>query len=280
VFDSHNAEFLRLGTMSASQPLLSRGLVARVQRRTVRRYEADVVRSVAATLAVSEEERRYFDELAPGRVRLAPNGVDVEGLRPRGGLPGEPRFLFMGSLSYSANLDALKYLVSDILPKLKRRDALLTIVGSRPPASVAAIAQRSPIATHLAGFVPETRPYVEANRFLVVPLRVGGGTRIKILDALAQGLPVITTTVGCAGLKVEHLRDVVVADDPADFARWIDRLLEDDELAGRLAERGRQTVERHYGWKDIGAKVHEALVETSERGVLLPPTNAVETASR
>jgi len=259
VLDTHNAELLRLRSMSKGGGLTPRGIVARLQDGGVQRFEENAVRSMAHTLAVSPEEHRYFDGLVPGRVSLVPNGVDLTRYVERTSLPREPRILFIGSLSYSANVDAVQHLVRDILPKVSRLDTQVTVVGADPPRRLYDTVQRSPVPVAVTGYVESTRPYVEGNRLLVVPLRFGGGTRLKILEALAQGLPVISTSIGCAGLGLTHGQDVIVADDPTDFARWIDRLLEDDELCLSLGRAGRRKVEREYDWTRIGSNLHGIL---------------------
>ena len=115
----------------------------------------------------------------------------------------------------------------------------------------------------VTGYVPTLRPYVEQARVLAVPLRAGGGTRLKILEALAQGLPVVATTIGGEGLGLEHERDALIADDPKAFAACLDRALTDDELCRRLAAAGRATVERRFDSRRIGELLDEALAEAA-----------------
>ncbi len=263
VLDSQNAEALRIGSIASGRSRTLRGLVARLQANAVRRFEKAAVRSLARTVAVSHSEQDYFDGLAPGRARLVPNGVDLERFQSCRAVATEPRILFMGSMSYSANVDAVQHLVRDILPQVRHRDAELTLLGSSPPPAVFAAARRSPLRTEVTGYVESAQPHMEASRVLVVPLRSGGGTRLKILEALAQGLPVISTSIGCAGLGLTHERDVIVADNPAEFAHWIDRLLKDTELCERLGREGRATVEQQYDWTRIGAALDDVLLEVA-----------------
>lgn len=259
VLDTLNAELRRVEAMDKVLGRSARGLVARLQRGAVRRYEAEAARSVARVVAVSDDEAQYFETLAPGRVDVVPNGVDVDGLSARSLPPAEPRILFVGSMDYSANVDAVEHLIDDVLPLLRRSDVEVSVVGSNPRPAVARAAERSPIAVDVLGQVPDTAPYFERSRMLVVPLRFGGGTRLKILEALARGVPVVSTVVGCEGLGLVHERDVIVADGPRELAAWIDRLLEDDELCTRLAREGRRTVEEHYDWRRLG-EAFEAVV--------------------
>jgi glycosyltransferase involved in cell wall biosynthesis len=259
VLDTLNAEVRRVQAMAAVLGHRPRGLVARLQLEPVRRFEAEAAQAVARVVAVSDEEGRYFDGLAPGKVDVVPNGVDCEGIATRPSLPAEPRLLFVGSMDYSANVDAVEHLIDDVLPRLARSDAVVELVGSNPRPAVRRAAERSAVSVEVHGQVPSTEPYFERARLLVVPLRFGGGTRLKILEALARGVPVVSTTLGCEGLGLTHERNVVVADSPEELAAWIDRLLEDDDLCRRLGREGRATVEERYDWRRLG-EAFEAVV--------------------
>jgi glycosyltransferase involved in cell wall biosynthesis len=262
VLDSVNVESRRLGTI-ASSGRGPRALAARLQAKPADGYERRVVAGARLTLAVSRVEYEHFDRLAPGRIRLVPNGVDTVALRPREALPAEPVVLFSGSLGYAANVDAVRHLIGDVLPFVRTRAARALIVGADTPRSIYRAARASTMPVAVTGYVPTLRPYVEQARVLAVPLRAGGGTRLKILEALAQGLPVVATTIGCEGLGLEHERDALIADDPKAFATCLDRALTDDELCRRLASAGRATVERHFDSGHIGDVLDEALVEAA-----------------
>jgi polysaccharide biosynthesis protein PslH len=267
VLDTLNAEVRRVEGMAAALRRSPRGIVARLQLEPVRRYEAEAARNVARVVAVSEDEARYFRVLAPGKVEVVPNGVDCENVPVRTTTPAEPRLLFVGSMDYSANVDAVEYLIDEILPRVRRTDARIAIVGSNPRPAVRRAAHRSVLAVELLGQVPSTAPHFERSRVLLVPLRFGGGTRLKILEALARGVPVLTTAIGCEGLELTHERDVVVADEPEAFAGWIDRLLEDDALCVRLSAEGRRTVAAHYDWRQLGGAFERVLEQAAAAAV-------------
>jgi glycosyltransferase involved in cell wall biosynthesis len=262
VLDTHNAEYLRLKSMIDGDPRSPRAMYARTQLDPVRSLEQRTVRDVDCTLAVSSEELAYFQTLGARRTELVPNGVDLAMHQPKSVVSPEPRILFLASLGYSANLDALHYLVDDILPHCRRTDAQLDIIGSNPPVSLPEVSRRSPILAAPVGEVADVRPYVERNRLLVVPLRYGGGTRLKIIEGLAQGIPIISTSIGCAGLGLKHLEDIIVANEPEEFAAWIDRLLEDTDLCQRLAKQGRRKVEQEFSWSRIADGLHSILQST------------------
>ena len=264
LLDAHNAELDRVESIARAAGLTARGLAARLQRGPVRAYEAHAATEVARVTAVSRSDAQYFEALAPGRVDLVPNGVDCAAIefRPQ---PGGRRILFLGSLDYSANVDAFAYLVREVLPRVTQ-DVELDVVGSSPRRSLQRLARNAPVRVSIAGHVPDTEPWFTRARMLVVPLRYGGGTRLKILEALARGTPVVSTSIGCAGLELAGGDDLLVADGPDELARAIRRLLEDDELCTRLAEHGRATVERRYDWSTIGGAFEEAVAKAAGAG--------------
>ncbi len=257
IFDSHNVEERRVATMVRAGG--ARAAVARRQLRPVARHEAEVVGRLGRTWAVSEEERVHFERLAPGRVDLVPNGVDCAALPLREALPQAPEVLFLGRMDYGPNIDGARHLLADVLPRLRRRDAVVRIVGANPPDELRKLAEGAALPVDVTGFVDSTVPYLDAARLLAVSLRAGGGTRLKILEALARGVPVVTTSLGCEGLGLVHEREALIADDPADFAACVDRLLEDDELCERLVRDGRAAVEGRFDWRAIGAAAAQSL---------------------
>lgn len=259
LLDSHNVDTERIASMAAALWPRPRGVLARIQQRPVRRYEERAAASVAGVLAVSADDAAWFRRVAPGRVSLVPNGVDTTRIQPRAGVGAGGPVLFVGSMDYGANADGARVLVEEIAPRLRHPGARIALVGALPPAELRAAAKAAPVPVEVTGRVDEIGPWFAGSRLLAVPLRMGGGTRLKILEAMAHGLPVVTTSIGCAGIDVEHERDIVVADDPADFARWVDRLLEDDGLAAAIGSRGRATVRREHDWSAIGDALEAAL---------------------
>lgn len=259
LLDSHNVDTERIASMAAALWPRPRGVLARIQEPLVRRYEERAAAAVAGVLAVSAGEAAWFERAAPGRTWLVPNGVDTTRIQPRAGVGAGGPVLFVGSMDYGANADGARVLVEEIAPRLRHPGARIALVGALPPPALRAAAQAAAVPVEVTGRVEEIGPWFAGSRMLAVPLRMGGGTRLKILEAMAHGLPVVTSSIGCAGIDVEHERDIVVADDPADFARWIDRLLEDDELAASIGSQGRATVQREHDWTAIGDALEAAL---------------------
>jgi glycosyltransferase involved in cell wall biosynthesis len=171
----------------------------------------------------------------------------------------------VGSLDYAPNVDAARVLLGEIAPRLTHRGVRIALVGSLPPPQLRAAAAAAPVPVEVTGRVEQIAPWFRSSRLLAVPLRIGGGTRLKILEAMAHGLPVVTTSIGCAGLDVVHERDVLIADDPAAFARCVDRLLADDGLAAAMARRARLTVQERYDWRAIGDALERAVIDLLAR---------------
>jgi glycosyltransferase involved in cell wall biosynthesis len=265
LLDSQNVETERVASMAAALWPRPRGVVARLQRRPVRRYEERAAASAGGVLAVSEHDGAWFERCAPGRVSVVANGVDCAAIRPRDGDGRGGPVLFVGSMDYAPNVDGARVLIEEIAPRLSHPEVRIALVGALPPARLRAAAAAAPVAVEVIGRVAQIAPWFASSRLLAVPLRIGGGTRLKILEAMAHGLPVVTTSIGCAGLDVQHGRDVLIADDPEQFASWVDRLLADDALARELAQRARQTVERCYDWRAIGAVLDRAVSEVLAR---------------
>jgi glycosyltransferase involved in cell wall biosynthesis len=219
-------------------------LLGRVERRAV--ASAEVV------LAVSEDDRRHLAGLGFPAVFLVPNGVDCSAYEtlPVGRPGAPPVVLFLGALSWGPNLSAARFLARVVFPEVRRRfpEGRLWLVGKDPLPEIAALGTLPGV--EVFGSVPDVIPYLRAARLLAVPLESGGGTRLKILEAFAAGLPVVSTPVGCEGLDVvpgEHL--VVTA--RAQFGAAVCDLLEDQELGRRLAASARALALR-YGWEHVG----------------------------
>jgi polysaccharide biosynthesis protein PslH len=202
-------------------------------------------------LAVSPEEAASARELlAVERVEVVPNGVDTSFFTPSAAPEQDAAMLFTGRMNYDPNADAVRDFVEEILP-LVRRDipqARLHVVGTDPPARVTSLASEA-VTVH--GRVADVRPYLEAAAVVVVPVRHGGGTRLKVLEAAAAGKSIVSTRLGVEGLAFRHGSDLLVADSPADFAAAVVALLRD---AGRRAELGTRAraVASQYDWTAIG----------------------------
>lgn len=223
---------------------------ARLQEREERRWAPRVDLNVV----VSARDGDRLSSLASGsETAVVPNGVDTERFRPsRGEKEG---LVSVGGTTWFPNRDALRYYVEEIRPRLATngRKPRLTWIGSTTDEMRRELGGHPDI--RLTGRVEDIRPEVLRAACFVVPLRVGGGTRLKILTAWALGKAVVSTSVGCEGLAAEDGDNILVRDEPGAFARAVTRVLEDPQLRERLGREGRRTVERLYSWEEIGTHI-------------------------
>lgn len=233
-----------------------------------RRYEGSYYRHFDLVTMVSEIDRAITlatvgDESV--QVEVVPNGVDCEHNRP--GLVQARLFdlVYNGALTYRANYDAMRYFLSDIYPLIKQQvpEASLTITGSLSGVELSGLALDSSV--RLCGHVADIRVPVAEATVCVVPLRQGGGTRLKILEAMALGTPVVATSKGAEGLEVTPNHDILIADEPAGFAAQVLRLLRNGYLREQVTVNARRLVERQYDWGQIGRRFADLVEEVAER---------------
>ncbi|MDQ3684136.1 MAG: glycosyltransferase family 4 protein [Acidobacteriota bacterium] len=227
------------------------------QWRKTRRFERDACRRFDKIVAVSREDREMIErEYGLEEVADVPTGVDTEFFRPSGGERRDPHNLvFTGSMDWLPNEDAIRYFTTEIIPLVKRRvpQATLTVVGRNPSASLVELGERDP-SIKVAGRVEDVRPFMERAAAYVVPIRIGGGTRLKIYEAMAMEKPVVSTTVGAEGLPVRGGEELLFADTPEAFADAVVRVLTDESLADALGRRAAATVRGQFGWDKVAAK--------------------------
>lgn len=236
--------------------------------------ERHMLESADLILVCSDRERDILRRRDPRlRIVTVPNGVD---LRTRQRLPRSTRreLLYVGSLRYHPNVDAVHNFVREVWPALRARlpDIGLRVVGKQPPPEILKLDGRDGIV--IAGEVEDVRPHYETAAACVVPLRVGGGTRVKILEAMAFGRPVISTSLGCEGLDVEHGRHLLIGNTGTEMLSQIERLFGDRELEERLVSHGRDLVERRYSWDRIADDLYAAYVQCLRERQALSPTSA------
>ena len=231
-------------------------------------------------VAVSEADRMELQRIVPeANTTVVPNGVDIEAFRPSAGR--EEGIVFVGGLNWFPNRDALQYFCDAILPKVRAAGEATPVRWLGGGASDEVRRHyRDRHAVELTGYVPDVRPYVRDAACYVVPLRVGGGTRLKILDAWAMGKAVVSTSVGCEGLAAADGRNILIRDDPDSFADAVRAVLHDGALRRRLEIEGRRTVEQHYSWEGIGESMlplYRSLHEATEERLPARPVAARST---
>ena len=214
--------------------------------KTMRAAERHYVNLADHVLAVSDADRNYFSSYADGgKITVIPTGVDVDYFRPSAEPQAGNTLVFTGSMDWLPNEDAILYFAESILPLLRREapDAELRVVGRKPSQRLQKLGQEVP-GIVVTGEVRDIRPHVHGSSVYVVPLRIGGGTRIKIFEAMAMGKAVVSTPIGAEGLPVHHNENILLAESPEEFARCILRLLREPSERERLgrAEIGRAHV--------------------------------------
>jgi glycosyltransferase involved in cell wall biosynthesis len=232
-----------------------------------RRYEASLFHRFDRIVMVSEQDRRTCQSL-PGcdaSVDVIPNGVDCAHHRPGLARVQPHTLVYNGALTYPANYDAMHYFLGEIYPDIRRHfpRASLIITGSTQGVDTTAL--RLDDSVRLTGYLDDIRPLVAGSAVCVVPLRQGGGTRIKILEAMALGTPVVATSKGAEGLEVVDGEHLLLADDPEAFAHRTAQLLRDPTLRRRLAFDARRRVEERYDWGQIGQRFVELVDDAVDR---------------
>jgi glycosyltransferase involved in cell wall biosynthesis len=252
VLDAHNALWLlykRLAATMSQGP--KRWLLAR-DWRLLKRYEGGVVRSFDAVMAVTGEDRDALLEAtgADREVAVIPIAVDTDQVRPVPHGPEANHILHVGTMYWPPNIDAVTWFIDEIYPLIRRQrpDVVLDVVGSRPPGDLLALGE-SDTGINITGYVADLEPYLAQAAAFIVPLRAGSGMRVKILNALAQGLPIVSTSVGREGIAVTDGQDILIGDTPADFAAAVLRLLDSPDLRAQLAVNGRRLAESHYDYR-------------------------------
>jgi glycosyltransferase involved in cell wall biosynthesis len=246
----HNVESELLRRRAEAMGGLSGAYVA-VQARLTEKEEREWCPRMSLNVAVSSPDKDRFLRIAPrARFIVVPNGVDTRNFQP--GALEEDGIVFVGSHSWHPNRDAMEYFCASVLPLLRARGVTprVTWVGRASPRVIREYADRYDV--RLTGFVEDIRPYVHSAACYIAPLRAGGGTRLKILDAWAMGKAVVSTTVGCEGLEARDGQNILVRDAPAEFADAVASVLEDSDLRRALGQAARLTAEMIYDWEIIG----------------------------
>lgn len=207
----------------------------------------------------SDQELNLLKQIAGSHcpAKVVPNGVDLD-YHQTDAMPRPKKLIFPGALTFFANYEAMEWFLGEIYPLVQAKvpDVQLDITGSTKGIDLDALPQRRGVT--FTGYVPDIRPVVAGSWACIVPLQVGGGTRLKILEALALGTPVVSTSKGAEGLDLQPEHDILIADDPATFARQTVRLLRNPTLRHHLAENGRKAVQR-YDWTFIGERLDHFL---------------------
>lgn len=252
---SVESELLRLEADHASNPLV-RGYIKH-QADLVEKIERRVCPRVNLNVMTSEIDAVRLRALTPGaRTTVIPNGVDVDFFQPGASdqvIPG--RVAFLGPTYMFPNRDAIDSFLADAWPLVRQNypESTLHLIGRN------SIDEKARFEGHLGvtcnGHVPDIRPHLSEASVSIVPIRIGGGTRLKILDSWSMGKAVVSTSIGCEGLETVDGRNILIRDDPTEFAAAVLQVLRDRDLGDRLGREGRRTVDEHYAWRVVGKKL-------------------------
>lgn len=273
VLDAHNALWVVVERLAQTMP---RGLRRRLLEREVRllrAFEGRTCREFDAVVAVSEEDADALRQAAeePVAITVVPIAIDTERTLPVARDANAGRILHVGSLLWPPTADGLRWFLDEVWPRLRERrpDLEIDVVGPRPPADIAARDGRD-LGVRVHGFVGDLAPLLRSAAVMVVPLRAGGGMRVRILNGLAQEVPIVTTPLGVEGIAAIHDRHLLVADGAAEFCAAVERLLADPALGARLGRAGRELVRERYDYREACRQldgVYETAVARARRAL-------------
>jgi len=253
VLFEHNVEYMIWQRTAANSRNPFRRALLELEWRKMRRYENRACRAAKLTIAVSDDDRRLLLEGSPeSNIAAIPTGVDLDYFRlVEDRSPQSAEIVFTGSMDWHPNEDAMLYFMDDILPLLRHEvpEITLTIVGRNPSRRLRDAAATA--GATVTGTVEDVRPYIQRAAVYVVPLRIGGGTRLKIFEALAMGKALVSTTIGAEGLPLEEGVHLLRADDASTFASSILELLENPERRQQMGLAGRRLMEQEYSWSRV-----------------------------
>jgi len=269
VFDDHNCEYVlqerTFLTDLYSPTRWSGAAYSFVQWQRLRRYEARICQEADRVLAVSEADAAALRDLVPGlEVQVIPNGIDTDAYRASRRDVDESdghRLVFTGTMDFRPNVDAVLWFAKEVLPLVRAEvpKVRFDVVGQRPHRRLSPLAGDPSI--RLTGWVEDVKPYFERATVYVAPLRMGGGTRLKLLEAMSMEKPIVATSLGAEGYPVENGRELLLADDPGEFAKAVVSLLHDRARRLELGRTARAFVEEEYDWRVIVPRLEKVYEE-------------------
>jgi glycosyltransferase involved in cell wall biosynthesis len=265
VLFQHNveAQIWRRHVAQASNPI--KRAYFQLQANRMHAYEREVCRKARRVIAVSEGDAQQMRELyGAGDVHHVDTGVDTDFFAPprnnstSASSDTRADLVFLGSMDWMPNIDGMQWFVREILPLIhaRRPDTTVAIVGRKPGPEIMALAGGK---VHVTGTVPDVRPWLWGGKLSIVPLRIGGGTRLKIYESMAAGIGVVSTAIGAEGLEVHDGANILLADTPADFARRCVELLDDSPRRAAIADRAAAMVRDKYSWDSVTGQFERLL---------------------
>ncbi len=265
VLDQHNVEYKRMQSqlLARAQSAKERGL-AHWEIQRIKRYERDICKKNTHVVTVTDEDTEGLTALTNGKAHITtiPVGVDTNYFKPVVQQASRPKLIFAGTMSYEPNEDAMLYFCYEILPRIVEAvpDVALTIIGRNPTAKIAALADDPRIT--VTGAVPDVRPYFAESSVCVIPVRIGGGIKQKLLEAMVMGMPVVTNSFSKIGIPLKPGVHAVVEDDAEPFAEAVISLLGDQARCQALGSAAARFIRAHFSW-DRSVTQLEAVYEQS-----------------
>lgn len=256
ILDAHNVEYsiLKYQWQHTSSPI--RKFFYQKEFQKIYREEIAACKRQDVLLVTSANDKNTFDSHIPEIPKnVIPNGVDSSYFVPSTEKPEGHRLVFTGAMSYIPNSDGIIYFLDNIFPLITKAipDTKLYVVGDMPPQK---LRQRASDNVIITGYTYDVRPFVWKSSVYIVPLRMGSGTRLKVLEALAMKKPVVTTSIGCEGIDVQNNESAIIADEPQAFADAVIKLLKDQNQHNNLIENGYELMKQQYDWNVIGEKLN------------------------
>jgi sugar transferase (PEP-CTERM/EpsH1 system associated) len=278
VLVNHNVESLRLERLAQVQKNFAARAYLNLQLRKMRRLEQERCRRFTQLVAVSETDAEILRDTCnlDNNIEEIPNGVDADFFDVAEGKPEPDSLVWTGGMGSPYNRDAVDYFLEDIFPKIyvQRPQIKVTIVGDSPSPTLQQYQARYPQNIFIGGYVDDVRPYMQRASIFIAPMRCGSGTKVKVINAMAMGKAIVSSSVGAEGIKVESGKDLIIADAPQEFADQVLQLLQDPARLRQLGENARQVVERYYDWRVIYKKM-DALYEKVASGKRVAKATAV-----
>ena len=253
VLDAHNALWVLYRRLAQTMSFGVRRWLLERDWRLLKKYEGSICREFDQVLTVSEEDKTSLEEAMESskrEIHVIPIAVDTDEQQPVQRDKDADHIIHIGTMYWPPNIDGMMWFLENVFPLIsaKRPDTICDIIGARPPQELVDYGKSHP-GVNVTGYVVDPTPYLQQAALMIVPLRAGGGMRVKILNALAQGLPIVSSALGCEGIQVEHGRHLLIADTPEEFAEATLKLFDDPALAIRLGENGRRLIQEKYDYR-------------------------------
>ncbi|OFW57287.1 MAG: hypothetical protein A2Y75_07605 [Candidatus Solincola sediminis] len=266
IMSVHECYYLARKKAFKVQKFSREGLSALLNLKGLKKFEFDIYADADKLLVLTPEGKRELLDIRPDLdIAVVPHGVDCEYFAACSEPSREQAVMFLGNYPHDPNRDAVVYFVKKIWPEVRKEipDARFYVVGKDPTSEIRDMAEEDS-SIIVTGRVDDVRPYFERSKIFVNPVRIGGGFRGKLLEAMAMGLPIVTTSLGAEGVNAESGRDMIVADEPSDFAAAVVRLLKDRRLSQGLGRRARSLAEDLFSWQRGVDELEKVLIGVVE----------------